>query len=434
MPPKSVASSFSSSSRATALPAHVVIAQDGSNVVECELALLRLLDMLGVPFLRYNEFNEVTMKRGDDDEVTLLKKKIAKMNVEKKSKDPNFEPDLVVGDIGFVTTDPLAVNALDDVYYLNPVTDECEDTKRRTSRIVAWTWLVTCLVNHKHLLESVTQYAISRLLSLLKLSFCTGGAQVALKSVRDMCSMELGSQGWSGLCPKIATIAAAQARVTDVNYKLPPALLPAFILSALDEDGRYAIVVSDLRKEEANGKLLTVEGVVAAVSKTAVHAGTDGIRASAAAVRPNRKHGNHDGRVPDGLELGQCFNWFEDGKCRFGERCRFSHDADAPRAREDPRKRPRQRGQGCLECGDKSHGFSACPVRAQRAIDDKAQDAAIAANVATIASMKAEFKSFQDSLTPPAVAGKFASLDPYYAGNEMSTLFRAPGGPGSDDT
>jgi len=369
---------------------------------------------------------------------------MAAENAEKKLENPLFVPDLVVGDIGYVTSDPLVANAIDDVYYLDPIHEVCESASRRTKRIVAWTWLVACLVNHKHLLESVKQYAISRLLSLLQLSFCTGGAQIALKSVRDMCSLKLGSQadGWLNLCPKIAMIAAAQARVTDVNYKLPPALLPAFILNVLDDDNRYAIVVSDLRKMEAAGTLLTVEGVVAAVSKVATRT-SNGIRASAAAVRPTRRSVD-DVQAPEGAEMGQCWNWFRDGKCRYGERCRFSHEAGAPRARKDPRKasRVRQGGQGCLECGDKSHGFSACSVRKQRVIDEGAKDAAIAANVVTMAAMraeaavqKAELAALQKSLKTlksTTVAGKFASLDPYYAGNEMSTLFRTPGGPGPD--
>jgi hypothetical protein len=59
----------------------------------------------------------------------------------------------------------------------------------------------------------------------------------------------------------------------------------------------------------------------------------------------------------------------------------------------------------------------------------------MAAMRAEAAVQRSELAALQKSLKTlksTTVAGKFASMDPYYAGNEMSTLFRTPGGPGPD--
>ena len=124
------------------------------------------------------------------------------------------------------------------------------------------------------------------------------------------------------------------------------------------------------------------------------------------------------------MTKGQCWNMAQKGVCRFGERCRFSHDVATQRLTP----KPKPRGQGCLECGESGHGFTDCPVRKKRAADYEIKDAAIAANVASMEVMKKDMEELRALL--PSITGKFAAVqDPYYTGGELSSLFRAPGGP-----
>ena len=414
------------------LPAHVVVSTDGSNYVEMEGVLFQLLDLLSVSFLRYNEWNMVTDKRSDSDEVSKLR---AIHELKTKGGD-DVGSGGTEGDYAFVPSDPLVASMIGESYFLDPVTKDCESSSRRTARIIAWTWLSACMINHKHMLESVDQYALSRVLNLLRQSFGTGSTQIALKSVRDMTSLKLGGQpdAWSALCPKIALIAAAQKRISNPKYRLPPAFLPAFVLSALDDDPRYAIAVSDLRKLESSGGSLTVEAIVAKINVRAAQivgsAGGGRVRGAVADAR--QKEPRPELVVPPGRKVGECWSFAKHVKCRFGDGCRFTHDAAgtgavAPRLKSKP--------QGCYECGKLTHSFTECPDRKLRADADGVK---IAASVAAMKAMRAEIDEMKKTLAATGksvvgptgkIAGSSAIVDPYHAGTEFSSLFRAPGGP-----
>ena len=356
-------------------------------------------------------------------------------------------PENLFEDLGFaIMSDPLAGVATMTVYYLDPLTDECESEAARKLRISVWMWLTECLVHFDRIILG-TLYDVFAVILLLEQSFGGNKKQKAVQGIKDMSNMKLGNgrDAWPTLCGKVTALASVMDTIRSKRFRMPPGILPAFVLSMLDADPQYAVQVARLRERENSHSDLTVGNIVTTMNirhaQLLTVTGGPSISANVANATGGRGkgkggrggkgkgkggRGSKGGRGAGGV-LGECWN-FAKGKCDYGNTCKFVHAAqppDTPVVEWSSTDTPST--QGCYECGSLDHRYSNCDKKGTR--DAREQE-----NVDTIRSLRATVDRLSvvntsDRQGEPggAINGMRATVNPFAGGGEMETAFLKPG-------
>jgi hypothetical protein len=282
-------------------------------------------------------------------------------------------------------------------WYIDGSTGAVEGKKERLYRVQFWSWLKSSLVHHATFLEGVSRYDNAALVLLVVNTFEGDRTQLVLDNIVKMTNLSFGGQ-WSVLGREVARLHSEMSQVSDPNLRLPPGLLPAFALRALDGRSEFAVQTDSLRKSQAG-----VEEILLVIN-------TRDAQFAAARAGPNLRgyHGNvgggrgkgggrggrggrsrgrgGKGKVDSSLPESQRSCWaFLEGRCKYGDECIFNHATDGP---------------GCLSCGDLSHGYDECTVRLGKA-----------PTVASIAKMESKMEE--------RMSAKFAEMS---AASSVSSL------------
>jgi hypothetical protein len=337
-------------------------------------------------------------KVNDAEELSKLKKEDAEQHsVESEKKDGIDLPLSQVGQsIG-------SSSAGATVYYRDPLenTDVCESGNERAIRVTGWTWYVDALRNHAGIVNAVRPYDIHALVKMVKVS-CIGEDSVrVLNNIRDMVKLsKLPGQPFAPFCSEVTRLMAEMGRVTDDRYKIGPGVLPAFVLRAIEDDEAYQVDVAFLRRQGANldkiihdlsQKAVTVESGVAKVTGLQVSLGKGAGYGS-------------------GVSKGPCYNWRDNGACKFGEACRFSHAGASSVVPKASSTAPAASRAACLECGSNRHGYRDCDRRKMRQKDQKE---AVEGLRAELKALKAELVEVRAAPAASPRGGNLADLDPF---------------------
>lgn len=332
------------------------------------LAFCEMLgEHFGRPELFYKEFNQPRLD-SEPEAVRLLReamKSKVKPEPASEAKDPDVE--ITGSTYGPAPIAPLS-NSLTSgptvrgfPAYTYPDVKDGQVAKRaetgaeRKARARLWTALCKVLAHHKQLITAQRQGDIAGLVGAVR-GLCLGNEEVTLANhISKMCELaKTPSKDIPTLLAEISRLDAALSGVTDSGWKLGEKILPCFALMMFDHFEEIKTDVGLLRKLQ--GETLAVQRVISDLGKahsllpeTAVgmyagsRAGTDG---------RNRARGGATGTPI-------CFDFHDTGKCRRGDRCRYTH--------VDGEHRSRARGSdSCYECGASDHGINACPKRKAR--------------------------------------------------------------------
>ena len=467
----------------------VILSVDGKNLIEMEGKLGQILELKAAPELLDSRWGQTTSRRPKTSKIDQLNEMYAKaaqelgiprVKVEAMSHDEMkaatekqattkgdgrskgdgkskaaaaAEPTggSVSSDDFVLISDPMSAGASCSVYYLDPMTGNCETDDFRKIRIAVWMWLGECLSHHVRLVTATEQYNVHALMLLLHRTFGGSTKQIAVQNVIDMVALTLGTgrDGWPTMCGAATNLASRQAAIKDKRYTIAPGLLPAFMLRALDVEPQFSVQVAALREREAKTHDLDVGHVVTTINVRHAQLDTSSHRASlhghyTANDRGGGKggkggkgkggRGGKGGKGGRGGKLGECWN-FAAGSCNYGSTCKFTHAPQPPdTVVTDWKNNTRQ--SGCYECG-LPHRWSECPKKLAREGREAAQSEEIksmrasmtATAAATAASIERQEKQWAQ-LKAAGINGTLASLNPYASGTEMDTIFHnaPPGG------
>jgi hypothetical protein len=338
-------------------------------------------------------------------------------------------------------------------YFLDPIEDVTETAAQRTLRLGAWQFCLAVCFHHPHLRTGLRVGDIAGIVSAITTFALRHGAEDSLDAVRDMTTLHKKGKSWREFVETVAGIRRVFARNTDPRYHVGEALLPGFVLRAMDEDNRYHVELTLLRCTFPPPDIDHIMANLAAKDRTLTKSAPTLYGLGAAAPAP-------PAAAPTNLKVEPCRNFATTGICKFhkpsfGRFCRHSHGAAADKQTAldratykakgrpprpppvPPPPPPKQAVQGhCYRCGSALHGIDDCTEDVTGAAATTLGPATNAQDIARWETLR----SFADKLAlrakqnqvsdvipsnPPALPAAFAAapaIGPPNAYNDMQLL------------
>ena len=372
-----------------------------------------VLQVLEADYLLMMDWSVVSANRPKESRVAKLLAKKALDSAAAQAAKPADEAKAGVtvkvepGYVAEHTVGAGAGSASEAVYYRDPMKDGDvpEPAVDRKRRVLASTWLADSLVHHPDLVSAVRQHDVAALVMMVMTTCASKDGVRVLTNIFEMTSLKkLPGEPWSVLCSTVTRLHSEMGQVKDERFKVGSGILPAFLLRALDNDEDYKVEVALLRRQED----VTVEDIVRAASIKSVVAEAGGVQPGGRLTGLGAAPFNRSTTA-----TGVCYGWRDNGKCRFGEKCKFSHQSGGA-----PKPAPKTSG-GCLECGSLSHGFQDCGRRAERL--KKASDERTAM-VAQMTALKAQVAAMGQADAGPSTEGVVGQLGDVGAEFECSGM------------
>ena len=268
------------------------------------------------------------------------------------------------------------------VYFLDPVTDRVETPEQRSVRMYLYDLLCQSLPNHSHL-EKVCQMGdFAKLFSLARVVAVKDDVPAMMQAFVAMANLRKDhSVPWSRLAAQVTEISAVISSNKQQGMMVGDQLLPEFLLRAMEGDARWATELALMRKREKTPPLDVImteftkaSNTVEASTRKAALTGLPAVASPGATAGPTGPTAEFEARVEAQLTAlaaavrgqarggGICFNFQKEGKCKYGNKCKFVH---------------KPLTGGCAECGGQ-HDVAKCEARAKRLADLGTLEARIA--------------------------------------------------------
>jgi hypothetical protein len=303
----------------------------------------------------------------DDDEVVDMK---SNLDVKKKVKAP-----------------PIAIQSWEERFYMDPLTEMVEAAEERLLRRICCERIMSSTdQHHGYLMADVERGDLASFMMATARVIDGHDAARVLAAVVGLVTLKK-TKGMSA-----AEFVMKQANyrqvITAYGFQFDSRLVREALLQGMAHDDSYAIETSLARKDEHVPVDVVISTMLVksrSIEKTGGGpSGLTGLAAAAGAVKPK--------------QTGVCFNMRDEGKCRFGDRCRFGHDVAGAAKNTKKTSAPRAPG-GCYECGE-AHSIADCKIFADR----KETEAALKAELA-------EARALVAAIDQPAAIGSMAKIN-----------------------
>ena len=263
------------------------------------------------------------------------------------------------------------------VFYLDPLADAVEAKDARLLRSMCWDRLVASIAaNHAHLRAGVQHGDVARLMEKVGVVIDGQDAARVLAALRSLLtcsktkSVPMGQ--FTQLVASCRQVLAASPMISIVDK-----LVREAVLVALDGDDAYSIEASMARMDPGTTTDTLLDIVLTRSSLRVV----ERAKGSQTAFGMAAGVGSGPAKEPGGK--GQCYIFRDQGKCRFGDKCRFSHGVVTE---EGKRHRGKPTGK-CYECGG-DHSITDCKLFMERKEADKSLKTKLATAEALVASLQ----------------------------------------------
>ena len=256
-------------------------------------------------------------------------------------------------------------------FFIDPLTDEVERRGKRLTRRMVWDALTnSTMQHHPYLMSGVVSGDIASFVKVV-LRVVEGQddsrvmaavtAMVNLKKRKDMAMAEF-----------VAKFSSYRHVISSSNVVFDVRLQREALLVCLGFDERYAIEVSLARRDDT----MTTDQVIDSVLIKSRSVEVVGVR-NAGLTGMSVDAGSTKSKSP-------CFNMRDNGVCKFGANCRYSHatSGQARTAKKASDSRARVPKTGCFECGE-AHSITDCEIFSNR----KANEAELKAELAAAKAM-----------------------------------------------
>jgi hypothetical protein len=354
----------------------VVVALSGnppSNGVDVVQFCHDALNSLGCPELAFAEFNvpcpaaqptavlQLLEKR--KEEAAKVKKEAEELKVLEKA-DASAGPALpasVSSSSSYAPTTHAShlssIFSLDKAgghYYTDPITESPEDVTKSRLRITVQRLFEAVLVNHLHIVSACRVGDVADLLARTK-ALCLGDATVTLMDyLGEMVEMSKAPpKTWPELAILLNKLRVHLDLPLDHPMHIGAGVLPAHALRALTHYPELKVELSLLHK--IRGGRITVQRIV-----TDINAAVENMTSPPASSSVRALFS----RTPAGSTAPKptvCFHFRDHGRCKFGDKCHFSHGPVAPAS-----KPAFQTTGACYECNSTTHGIQDCALAKSR--------------------------------------------------------------------
>jgi hypothetical protein len=392
--------------------------------------IMMLLEMFNAVYLKFTEFNQTTDQEPDDpvsrylNKVKLQKEKEAEEkeqapDKEEDGKDDGLEvlPTTVklepgVSSYSNMVVEPVLATGLFNgedraIHFLDPNSEKVETKEQRSQRMFLFDLLVRSIPSHQFLVALCTVGDFAKVFGLAKRMALQPDIPSLLQAITKMASLRKDpTTPWSQISTQIMDVQSSLRQVKPDSLKVGEQVLLQFVLQAMESDPRYALDLAMIRRAKP---LPPLEHVMAEfTAKAAKIEGKGQPRGLTGLAAQEQEPAQQQEPALDAMMVGKwnsvkgakksknvCFNFRKNGTCRFGDKCKFSHDSKAT--------------GGCAEC-DGPHDVSDCDARKRRL-----EGAVAEVNVALESKMSAlEAKIAQMEALVPAdsVLASIASFAP----------------------
>jgi hypothetical protein len=260
-------------------------------------------------------------------------------------------------------------------FYMDPLTDEVETARERLlRRIVCEKIMASTDEHHAYLMTGLDRGDLAGFMEAAAVVIDGHDASRILAAMAGLINLKKKNMKASEFVAKAATYRQV---IASSDFKVEEIIREA-VLQALATDQQYAIEVSLARnnKMPLDVMLNTVMVKSSSVEVGGGGAGNSGLKGLAAAVDIPRR--------PKPV----CFNMRDEGKCQFGDKCKFSHDLkNATKNNAANIRKNTPAFTGCYECGE-AHSISECKVHADRKETEAALKAELAEAKALVAKVE----------------------------------------------
>ena len=261
------------------------------------------------------------------------------------------------------------------VFYLDPLTDLVEAKDARLLRSMCWDRLVASIAaNHAHLRAGVQHGDVARLMEKVGVVIDGQDAARVLAALRSLVTCSKTKSVPMGQFTQLVA-SCRQVLAASPMVSIADKLVREAVLVALDGDDAYSIEASMARMDPGTNTD-TLLDIVLTRSRVVERAKGGQTAFGMAAVV-----GSGPAKEPGGK--GQCYIFRDQGKCRFGDKCRFSHGVVTE---EGKRHRGKPTGK-CYECGG-DHSITDCKLFMERKEADKSLKAKLATAEALVATLR----------------------------------------------
>ena len=159
---------------------------------------------------------------------------------------------------------------------------------------------------------------------------------------------------------EMVRLTTAAQRMKDKREADVISIIPTAIMCAMRNDGRFTTSVDNLQRMSPPP---TYEMVMDAIQVNVLN-----MKEGAGSSRSNPIHALAAGRpdwLPTDLPYGVCATWWETGKCKYGQQCRYTHrrrgEAEQTGSGSNPPGGPKTRArEKCPVCDGYGHAIDMC--------------------------------------------------------------------------
>ena len=327
----------------------------------------------------------------DDDPLRMLAAKKAKDAAQlvkaegnaKSSSSSSAEDETKVPDLGADTASPVVLHGWTECFFICPITEKVENVDARLLRRICFDRVLASIrANHAYLLAGVNRGDLARLVEAV--TQIVDGQDAARVYAVVSALVKIKKVGMSA-ADFVAKVSGWRLVLAESSFAFDERLVREAVLQSLASDQLYAIEVAFARKQLTMSTDQILSSVLDKSRSVEAGAGKKGLAGFVAA--------KSDRHTPN-----PCFNFRDNGECKYGEQCRFSH-AEAGASRKAAKAGgARASRKGCFECGG-PHSIADCKI-----FEDRKE------NEATLKAELAEARAMAAAVAPPAASMAALSL------------------------
>ena len=146
-------------------------------------------------------------------------------------------------------------------------------------------------------------------------------------------------------------------RLSDLGHHFPDEMLITYFLMAMDNDSRYKRAISQIKRSRVPYTLMEVHHEFEVWAKD---------KKDLPKARTKKDDGDASANVAGVDDTPVCFQWRDKGRCRFGDKCRYSHDDKKKGKQASKSKTAENSGKkGKSKKDESSSGDDSPPVQSQ---------------------------------------------------------------------